>query len=139
SSSRTVRTSSPSRTGSSAPTTGSSSKSELRLVRAGYPGPRADADCVPRVDRDDQADERGDLVGIEVRGGRVVGLRGYVVSGEQRDGFGEGQSCPLTLGEERRLTPRRKRVDALLGLSEGARVLRVHVDAVGAAVQLRGS
>ena len=45
----------------------------------------------------------------------------------------------LALGEERSLSPCAERVQTLLGLADRARVLRVHVDAVGAAVDLRGS
>src|SRR5204862_195343 len=45
---------------------------------------------------------------------------------------------PLPVGEERRLPPRRQRVEPLLGLADRAGVLGVHVDAVRAAVELRG-
>jgi hypothetical protein len=44
----------------------------------------------------------------------------------------------FAFGEERRLAPRHQRVESLLGLALLRRVFRVHVDAVRAAVQLRG-
>src|SRR5258708_9652801 len=60
-----------------------------------------------------------------------------MASREQRHLFGERERCPLPGGKERRLAPDRQRVDTLLGLADGPGVLGVHVDAVGAAVQLR--
>ena len=43
-------------------------------VRPRDPGPGRDGDPVPRVDRDDQADQRRDLVGCEVGGDGLVRL-----------------------------------------------------------------
>ena len=51
--------------------------------------------------------------------------------------LGPFQRRTLTLGVERRLPPGAQPVDPLLGLAEGARVLGVHVEAVGTAVDLR--
>ena len=59
--------------------------------------------------------------------------------GKPGDGLGEAQRGALASGEERCLPPRRQGVQALLGLADGAGVLGVHVDAVGAAVELRGA
>jgi hypothetical protein len=60
-----------------------------------------------------------------------------VVGGEPRDGLGEGKRGLFALGEVRRFAPGRQAVEALLGLSDRASVLGVHVDAVGAAVDLQ--
>ena len=46
------------------------------LVGAGHPGAGADRDCVPGIDGNDQAEQRGDLVGRELGGDRLVGSAG---------------------------------------------------------------
>lgn len=56
-----------------------------------------------------------------------------------RDRFGPRERRPLPVGEKRRFPPCVQRVEALLGLARGTSVLGVHVDAKGAAVQLRGA
>jgi len=50
------------------------------------------------------------------------------------DGFGPGKGGSLARREERRLAPEGHGIQSLLGLSLSARVLRVHVHAVCAAV-----
>ena len=54
-----------------------------------------------------------------------------------RHALGQGEHCALLRGEERRLPPGAKGVDPLLGFSLGPRLPSVHVDAVGAAIDLR--
>src|SRR5262249_6843776 len=49
------------------------------------------------------------------------------------------QRGPLPLGVARRFAPGRQQVDALLGLAPAAGLGRMHVDAVGAAVDLRSA
>src|SRR5690349_15535659 len=49
------------------------------------------------------------------------------------------QRCPLAQAVERRLAPGREDVQPLLVLAPGPSVLAVHVEAVGAAVELGGA
>ena len=67
------------------------------------------------------------------------GLVGDVIIGLQGHRFGKGQRGPLALREVGRLPPRRQGVEPLLALPDRAGILGVHVDAVGAAVELRGA
>jgi hypothetical protein len=105
----------------------------------GDPGPGADPDGVPGVDGDDEADQRRDLLRAELRGHVLVSLIGNVRIGQARHGLGERQRRALARGEVRGLAPGGQAVDALLALADRARVLGVHVDAVGTAVELRGA
>src|SRR5580700_5949180 len=111
----------------------------LRVVRAGNPGAGADADGIPGVDGHDEADQRGDLLRAELGRHVLVRLVGDVRIGQARDRLGERQRGALARGEVRGLRPGRQPIDALFGLADRARVLGVHVDAVGAAVELRGA
>src|SRR5262249_45337746 len=58
---------------------------------------------------------------------------------EPRQRLGPAQRGPLPLGVARRFAPGRQQIDALLGLALAAGFGRMHVDAVGAAVDLRGA
>jgi hypothetical protein len=51
----------------------------------------------------------------------------------------KSKSGALAVGEVRRLAPGGQGIEALFGLADRPCVLGVHVDAVGAAVQLRGA
>src|SRR5262245_37883432 len=58
---------------------------------------------------------------------------------EPRQRFGPAKRGPLPLRVAGRFAPGRQQVDALLGLAPAAGFGRMHVDAVGAAVDLRGA
>jgi hypothetical protein len=75
----------------------------------------------------------GELLGVEMARGLVVGGRREVRVGDEGDGVGERQRRSLALVEEGRL-PGSDRVQPLLRFVGLARVLGVQVDAVGAAV-----
>src|ERR1035437_4307256 len=60
-----------------------------------------------------------------------------MILAEASHGLGPGERGALAHVEERCLSPRAQRVEPLFGLARGARVLRMHVEAVGAAVELR--
>src|ERR1035437_904675 len=111
----------------------------LGLVGAGDPGPGADADRVPGVDGDEEADQRGDLLRAEFGSHLLVGLGRDVRISQPGHRFGKGQRGALAGGEVRGFLPGGQPVQALLGLADRARVLGVHVDAVGAAVELGGA
>jgi hypothetical protein len=55
------------------------------------------------------------------------------------DRLGPFERRAFSIGKERRLAPGVEGVDTLLGFTVEPRVLRVHVDAIGAAVDLRRS
>jgi hypothetical protein len=76
----------------------------------------------------------GELLGVEMARGLVVGGRREVRVGDEGDGVGERQRRSLALVEEGRLVPGSDRVQPLLRFVGLARVLGVQVDAVGAAV-----
>src|SRR5689334_17914982 len=59
--------------------------------------------------------------------------------GESCQGFGPAQSGALAIVITWGLTPGGQQVDPLLGLAFLARLRRVHIDAVGAAVDLRST
>src|SRR3569833_393111 len=107
-------------------------------VLARLPGTGRDPDGVPRVDGHDEGDQCGDLVGRELPGDRVVRLLRHPGLGQPRHGLGEGEGGALPCGEVRRLAPDGQGVETLFGLADRPGVLGVHVDAVGAAVELRG-
>ena len=58
---------------------------------------------------------------------------------DERDGLGPRQRGPLAIAVERRLAPGVEDVDPLFRLSCRAGVDRVHVEAIRAAVDLRGA
>ena len=59
--------------------------------------------------------------------------------GDERDGFGVGESGAFAIAVPRAFAPRVKRVEALFGFTYSAQVLPVHVEAVGASVDLRSA
>src|SRR3954466_3218298 len=72
-------------------------------------------------------------------GAGVEDVGGDVGVGDAGDGLGPLEGGAFAVGVERALAPGGEAVEALLGLAGGAGVLRVHVDAVGAAVHLAGA
>src|SRR5690606_18441433 len=101
--------------------------------------PEPDGKSVPGVDGSDRQRQVDQLLLVEVLPHALVELVGNVVLRDERQGFRPLESRPLALAVERSLAPRRQQVEALLGLPCCARVLGVHVDAVRAAVELRGA
>jgi hypothetical protein len=96
-----------------------------------------DGEAVPGVDHADGIKQRRELLGREVRRGGVVGgVDALGLGRDQRHCVGERERRALALVEQRRLTPGGEREQPLLRLAAGERVARVHVDAVGAAVEL---
>src|SRR6266702_1735958 len=99
--------------------------------------PEADRDPVPGVDRRDEKRELHQLGLAELRTDLVVDGVGDVRLRYQRYSLGPGQHRPLALRIERRLPPGIQEVEPFLGLAVGAGVARMHVDAEGAAIDLR--
>src|SRR6185312_684951 len=95
-----------------------------------------DAQAIPGIDRYDREREIDDLLARKVP--LQLGVRRIVVVvlRDERHAFGESQSGALALAEERCLSPGRESVEALFRLSAGAGILRMHVEAVCAPVDL---
>nr|KGD11541.1 hypothetical protein DO63_5965 [Burkholderia pseudomallei] len=64
---------------------------------------------------------------------------GHVIVRDERHRLGPFERRAFAVGEERRFAPDDDRREAALGFAVLARVARVHVDAVRAAVDLRGA
>jgi hypothetical protein len=62
-----------------------------------------------------------------------------VVLRNQREGFGPLEGGAFARVEERRFAPGVESAEALLRIAGGARIYSVHVDTVGAAVNLRSA
>src|SRR3712207_3923597 len=108
----------------------------LRLIRTDR-FPECDGEPVPAVDCDDGHGQLDQLLLGELRPRRRELFVRRVTLGDERDGLGPLERRPLASRVERRFPPGVQGVEALLALAEGARVLRVHVYAEGAAVDLR--
>src|SRR4051794_24721760 len=107
----------------------------LRLIHTGHAA-EADRDPVPGVDRGHSPRQVRELPLGELP--PRLSEQGIADAlADARDGLGPGQCRPLPVGEEGRLAPGVQRVDPLLRLPRRPGVLRVHVDAIGAAVDLR--
>ena len=107
-----------------------------RLVAARL---RAESDVqpVPAVDRHDGQRQVHQFLFAELRPRLLVHFIGDVPLCDERHGLGPRKRRSLALRVEGRLAPSVEQVEPLLGLARGPQVLRVHVEAVGAAVDLR--
>ena len=113
-----------------------------QTLRAGWfdKQAKADREAVPPVDDIDHQCELDLLLLGELRLQGFVGTFQPLMSfGEPRQRLGPAECGAFTVGIARGLAPGRQQVDALLGLSLRARFRRMHVDAVGAAVDLGGA
>src|SRR5262249_35627370 len=94
---------------------------------------------VPAIDDVDHEREIHLVLVAELGLERTVGAFVVMAFREPRQRLGPAQRGPLPLRVARRFAPGRKQVDALVGLAPAAGLGRMHVDAVGAAVDLRGA
>jgi hypothetical protein len=99
----------------------------------------ANRQAVPAVDRDDRDRERDDLLWDEDLGHPVVVGVGSARLRQERQRFAPGERRLLTRRVARGFAPAREQVEPLLLLAPRPGVLRMHVEAVGAAVELRRS
>ena len=99
----------------------------------------ADRDAVPAVDDVDHQCELDLLRFGELRLQGFAGAFQIVAFGEPRQRFGPAERRAFTLGVAGGLAPGRQQVDALLGLALLTRIRRMHIDAVGAAIDLGGT
>src|SRR5207237_6307075 len=99
----------------------------------------ADGDAVPGVDGGDDPRQVDHFLLAEVRLDLLVNLIVGVRVGDAGQGLGPLQGGAFTVAVVRALAPGVQAVDALRRLAAGEQVLGVHVDAVGAAVDLAGA
>src|SRR5215218_4537096 len=98
-----------------------------------------DSEAVPAVDRHDRVEERGQFGRVEVLGRGVVRTVDVAVATELRERLRELEGGALAIAEQRRFAPRGDGEQPALALARRKRFLRMQVDAVGAAVELRGA
>jgi hypothetical protein len=102
-------------------------------------GAGRDGEAVPEIDHAEHQDEVDDFFFREIVFQIGIDVVGRVSFRNQRHSFRPGQRGALAVGKEGSLAPGFKRVQALLGFTRGASVDRMHVEAVRAAVDLRGA
>src|SRR3977135_642583 len=107
-----------------------------RLIAA-YWNAERHREAVPAVDDDNRKRQCDNLRFVELRFHTLVDLVRHMRVRNARDRLGPFERGALAIAEERRLPPGVEGVDALLGFAREARLLRVHVEAIGAAVDLR--
>ena len=105
---------------------------ELRVVEV-----EADRQPVPAVDDIDHHGQLDLLLLAELLVQLRIDVGWSPLFRDQRQMIDPGQCGPLTGGENRRFMPGREQMQPLFGLACLARVGCVHVEAVGAAVDLR--
>jgi hypothetical protein len=105
---------------------------------AGF-GAEGNRQPIPGIDRGDGHDEIYKLGVAELSVRLGLDLIRNLIDADQCDGLGERERSSLAFGEKGSFAPRRDGVEALLGFAQRARVLGVHVETVGAAVDLRSA
>src|SRR6185437_4996623 len=108
------------------------------LISSGH-GSGRDGEPVPRVDGGYCEGKIRELLLAEMRAHLFIHRVGHMSVRDQSKGFGPGQGGAFAVGVERAFAPGIQRVEPLLALTDGAQIFPVHVDAVGAAVDLRGA
>src|SRR5690606_4798313 len=109
-----------------------------RLVAADL-GTEGDAEAVPAVDGDDREGEVDQFFFAEVFAYGVVDVVRHTVYAESGQRLGPLQRRTFAIAVERRFAPGIEQIKPLLRLARGAGILAVHVETVGAAVDLRST
>src|SRR5690348_87542 len=94
---------------------------------------------VPRVDGSDQDGQVHSLRFGEVLAELLIGIIGRMRFGDPRHRLGPGQRRSFAISVNRRLAPGVQEIKSLLGFAMLTRILCVHVDAEGTAIDLRGA
>src|SRR5882724_12601124 len=102
-------------------------------------GAHGDGKAVPRIDSGDSIGQVDELVFGEFLARLLVEFVGRVVLENEGQGFSPGQGGAFARSEEWRFAPGIERVKTHLRIAGGASVFRMHIDAIGAAVDLRGA
>src|SRR5205807_591615 len=99
----------------------------------------ANGKAVPSIDRYNSQRQINQLLLAKVLTHLFVNGIWRVFLADQREFFGPEQGCALALGVEWRLAPGVEFVEALLALTHRAGILTMHIDAVSATIDLRGT
>lgn len=105
------------------------------LVAAGLAF-EGDVETVPTIDRGDGQCEVGELFVVEVTMNFFEDVVGNFVILQQCDGFCPCEGRAFLLTVKRRVAPGIQTVKALFGFAHGAEIFRMHVETVGATVDL---
>lgn len=108
------------------------------LIGAGY-GAGGDGQTIPHIDGGSENGKVHDFFFAEMRFHFFIDVIGDVSFGNQGHSFDPGEGGAFSFGVKGRLAPGIQGIQALLGLAEGAGIFRMHVNAIGAAVDLRGA
>jgi hypothetical protein len=100
---------------------------------------RGHSQTVPLVDGCDGQGQISEFSFAEVRADFFLNLVRDVSIGYAGDGFGPGQSATFAVSVIRRFAPRVETVEVLLAFADVVQIFPVHVDAISAAVDLRGA
>jgi hypothetical protein len=119
-----------------APVVDISGSALARFIAPRLKKPRRDCQTVPRVDLDDGIDESAEFVRRKDRCRFFDHLLWGVRFSNERDGLRQRQRATFSVCKEGRLSPRAQRVKTLFCLPSSTRVLGVHIETVGAPVDL---
>lgn len=98
-----------------------------------------DRQPIPGVDGDDRQSQVHQFFFRKMFPGSGVDFVGDLVDADEGDGFRPGEGGAFAFAVEGRFAPGADAIQALFAFAVGARVLGVHVYAVGAAVDLRSA
>src|SRR5207247_79928 len=108
-----------------------------RLIDAGNE-PGGNRQAIPGIDGRHRQRQVAQLLLAEVRSDFLVDSIRHVAAGDQGHGLRPCQGSALAIAVVRAFAPGVQRVESLLPFPDRAQILPVHVQAVGAAVDLRG-
>src|SRR5262245_25340038 len=98
--------------------------------------PESDTQTVPAIDGDNRDGQVDQFFVRELPAGLLEYVLRRMPHADQRDRLCPCQSGPFAVCVERRLAPCVKRVEPLLCLTVRPRILRMHVDAISATIDL---
>jgi len=101
--------------------------------------PKADGKAVPAVNGDESERQVHEFLLGKLLARQLIHLVGYMLSGYQSDCFCPGESSPLSLGIEGRFSPGDKLIEPLFTFTSHPCIFCVHINAIGTAVDLRGT
>src|SRR6266516_7665519 len=98
--------------------------------------PKADGKAVPAVNGDESERQVHEFLLGKLLARLLVHLIWYMLDGDQCDCFCPGESSPLAFGIERCFSPGHKLIEPLFTFPSRTCIFRMHINAIGAAVDL---
>ncbi len=99
--------------------------------------PKADGKAVPAVNGDESERQVHEFLLGKLLARLLVYLIWYMLDGDQRDCFCPGESSPPSFGVKWRFSPGIKLIEPLFTFTSRACIFRMHINAIGTAVDLR--